>query len=79
MGIGKKSRMESARSLQDAANADNSLQGYAAINDPSEHEEIARLAYRYYLERGDSAGSAEEDWLRAEREVRARKGPDGKK
>jgi hypothetical protein len=79
MAIGKKSRIESARSLQDAANADNSLQGYAAINDPAEHEEIARLAYGYYLERGETAGSAEEDWLRAEREVRTRKGPDGKK
>ena len=75
MAIGKKSRMPSARSLQDAANADNSLQGYAAINDPNEHEEIARLAYSYYLERGTNEGSAEVDWLRAEREVRARKGP----
>jgi hypothetical protein len=55
------------------------LQGYAAINDPTDHEEIARIAYSYYLERGDGAGSAEEDWLRAEREVRERKGPDGRK
>ena len=75
MAIGKKSGMPSAQSLQDAANADNSLQGYAAVNDPAEHEEIARLAYSYYLERGASDGSAEEDWMRAEREVRARKSP----
>ncbi len=79
MAIGKKSGMRSARSLQDAASAENSLQGYAAVNDAGEHEEIARLAYRYYLERGTTEGSAEEDWLRAEREVRSRKGPDGKK
>jgi hypothetical protein len=71
--------MRSARSLQDAASAGNSLQGHAAVNDPGEHEEIARLAYSYYLERGTTGGSAEEDWLRAEREVRSRKGPDGKK
>ena len=73
MAIGKKSEMTSARSLQDAANADNSLQGYAAVNDPAEHQEIAALAYSYYLERGPSEGSAEQDWLRAEREVRTRK------
>ena len=75
MAIGKKSNMSSARSLQEAANSDNSLQGYAAVNDPAEHEEIAILAYRYYLERGDINGSAEEDWIRAEREVRGRKSP----
>jgi hypothetical protein len=79
MAIGKKSVMRSARSLQEAASAGNSLQGYAAVNDPTEHEEIARLAYSYYLERGSDGGSAEEDWLRAEREVRARKGPDRKR
>ncbi len=34
-------------------------------------EAIARLAYRYWLERGDAGeGSAEEDWLRAERDLR---------
>jgi hypothetical protein len=79
MAIGKKSNMSSARSLQDAANSDNSLQGYAAVNDPAEHEEIALLAYKYYLQRGNLDGSAEEDWLRAEREVRGRKNADGKR
>jgi hypothetical protein len=30
------------------------------------------LAYQYWLERGGAEGSAYEDWLRAERELRAR-------
>jgi len=33
------------------------------------HQEIAEVAYRNWLER---AGSAEQDWLKAEIEVRAR-------
>jgi hypothetical protein len=32
-------------------------------------EEIARLAYSYWEARGCQGGSAEEDWLRAEREL----------
>jgi Protein of unknown function (DUF2934) len=41
---------------------------------PSEagHEEIAKLAYTYWIARGYSHGSAEEDWLRAERELQRR-------
>ena len=38
-------------------------------NDPS-HQEIAVLAYSYWLSRGDGEGSEVEDWLRAERELR---------
>ena len=33
------------------------------------HEEIARLAERYWAERGHHDGHAEQDWLRAEREL----------
>jgi hypothetical protein len=33
-------------------------------------EAIARLAYLYWLDRGGQQGSAEEDWLRAEQELR---------
>jgi hypothetical protein len=36
------------------------------------HEEIAKLAYSYWLERGCVHGYAEEDWLRAERELSGR-------
>jgi Protein of unknown function (DUF2934) len=34
------------------------------------HEEIARLAERYWAERGWQDGQAEQDWLRAEQELR---------
>ncbi len=36
------------------------------------HEEIAKLAYSYWEARGRQGGSAVEDWLRAELELRER-------
>jgi len=36
------------------------------------HDEIARLAYFYWEARGRRHGSAEADWLRAERELKNR-------
>jgi len=33
------------------------------------HEEISRLAQQYWAERGHQDGQAEQDWLRAEREL----------
>jgi hypothetical protein len=39
-------------------------------SDLEDQEEVARLAYSYWLARGCPEGSAEEDWLRAEGEVR---------
>ena len=38
----------------------------------SSREEIATLAYSYWVERGYIAGSPDEDWLRAEAELRQR-------
>jgi hypothetical protein len=35
----------------------------------SRQEKIALLAYSYWVQRGCHGGSAEEDWLRAEREI----------
>jgi len=35
-------------------------------------KEIAQVAYRIWLERADCPGSPEEDWLKAEAEVRAK-------
>jgi hypothetical protein len=35
------------------------------------HAEIARLAQQYWAERGRQDGLAEQDWLRAERELMA--------
>ena len=39
----------------------------------AEQEEIGRLAYSYWEARGGQGGSPEEDWRRAEEEVRARR------
>jgi hypothetical protein len=36
-------------------------------------EEIRRRAYELYESRGGNGGSPEDDWYRAERELRARK------
>jgi hypothetical protein len=36
----------------------------------ADHEEIARLAYAYWVERGCPHGSSEEDWFRAETTLR---------
>ena len=35
-----------------------------------DHEELARLAYSYWQDRGCPIGSPEEDWYRAENELR---------
>lgn len=39
---------------------------------PPTSEQIAALAYSYWEARGRQGGSPEEDWLRAERELRGR-------
>jgi hypothetical protein len=39
------------------------------------HEEIARLAYRLWEQRGRPFGSPEEDWFRAEDELRCWESP----
>jgi hypothetical protein len=64
------SDIKTAKNMPDAANAGESLMGYAAINDAD--DDVARLAYRYYQERLDQGidGSADDDWFRAEQEVR---------
>jgi hypothetical protein len=40
--------------------------------DPMKEKSIAQLAYDYWDRRGRPFGSPEEDWFRAEREIRAR-------
>jgi hypothetical protein len=86
----EENRLPPAHSLRDAANTDNTLEGYAAMNDVpqdsaiaeevlehpfDEHAETAKLAYDYYLERGGGHGAHEDDWYRAEREIRSRRQP----
>ena len=43
------------------------------VFDPVAHQkEIAQVAYRMWLERADRPGSPEDDWLKAEAEIRAK-------
>ena len=42
-----------------------------SAKDHDREGETARLAYSYWEARGGSNGSAEEDWLRAEQEMKA--------
>jgi hypothetical protein len=65
-------KMETATSPQTTATADNPVTGHTAITDSEQHEEIAWLAYQYYEERERKNGSPEDDWYRAEEEIRRR-------
>lgn len=52
-----------------------SSQATGPTNDHEEHEkreEIARLALQFWMERGSPVGIPEEDWFRAEAEIRSR-------
>jgi hypothetical protein len=39
---------------------------------PATYEQIAQLAHKYWAERGHQDGHDEEDWLRAEQELRGK-------
>ena len=43
-----------------------------AFDAAAHQKQIAQVAYRIWLERADRPGSPEEDWLKAEAEVRAK-------
>jgi len=43
-------------------------------NDEISHEDIARLAYVLWEERGSGDGLADQDWLEAERQLKQTKG-----
>ena len=49
----------------------------ASGNVEIERDQIARLAYSYWEARGCQEGSPDEDWLRAEQQLRAGKQPAG--
>ena len=59
--------------VESAQTASPMLSAGAAVPDRApEYQEVARLAYSYWEARGCQGGSPEEDWLRAERELRGR-------
>jgi hypothetical protein len=57
------------RTVQPASPESGSL---TAASEENIQDEIARLAYLLWKERGGNGGSPEEDWLRAEQEILAR-------
>jgi len=59
---------------QNTASQLSGVEEPAMAEDPiSEHENIARLAYSYWQERGCPEGSPEQDWLQAEQAVQINK------
>ena len=68
----KRSKTKAAKTAREAAPTESTSQ--KLLNSAvSESEQIALLAYSYWEERGRQGGSAEDDWLRAEREFRTRR------
>lgn len=55
--------------------ATESERDHARNEQPFDRDEVARLAYRYWKQRGRPHGGHEEDWLRAEAELRRRRSP----
>src|SRR5258708_30749908 len=68
----------STRKAATSKRTPRSVEVIAAVDAPREPiaaqsiatEDIAALAYSYWLARGCQGGSPEQDWLRAERELR---------
>jgi len=56
------------RGASNAAEPQSAMRNSA--NGAAVAEQIARLAYSYWEARGHRAGSPEQDWLRAEEEVK---------
>jgi hypothetical protein len=57
----------------------NAVAEVTVINEPKieqvkavSHEEVARLAHRFWAERGHQHGNPAEDWFRAEQELRGK-------
>lgn len=59
-----------ARAMAAAAGAGAGITSQPVIT----REEIERLAYSYWVARGCQGGSPEEDWFRAEQELRRQRG-----
>jgi hypothetical protein len=62
---------ESVEPVEELLAAVDSISETAIEYEPS-HEEISALAYSYWADRGYADGCPEQDWLRAEAELRRR-------
>ncbi|HSU30961.1 MAG TPA: DUF2934 domain-containing protein [Bryobacteraceae bacterium] len=67
--------VESVGNITEPIRTTTQTSGTAEGNTVSEldRDEIERLAYSYWVARGQQHGSHIEDWVRAEQEVRVRK------
>ena len=66
--IPTRTRKTSSASIPPAASVAQTNEATAVYELP--HQEVAALAYSFWADRGYQGGSPEEDWLRAERELR---------
>jgi Protein of unknown function (DUF2934) len=67
----RKSPVRRAKHTPLPAEVSTDTQAPSIVYEPS-REEIAQLAFLYWESRGYQGGSSEEDWLRAEQELRVR-------
>jgi hypothetical protein len=66
----RSSRTVPAAAVEIPAPAEALVAAVGSVIGPS-REEVAKLAFLYWEARGCTGGSPEEDWLRAERELRS--------
>jgi|SRR5581483_7979539 len=64
-------KAQAPKTMAGSAGASSASSGFATSREVS-HTEIAKLAHSYWIARGYAHGSAEEDWLRAERELKSK-------
>lgn len=70
--MAKRSPSKAKKSVRSVAVAPVSVSGTVdVVASAPTHDAIARRAYELFLARGGSHGSHEQDWLSAERELRA--------
>lgn len=67
---GSSAKRRASRPKESASETPSAKPVPATASEAIDHQAIARLAYSYWAARGFNGGSAEEDWLRAEREIR---------
>jgi hypothetical protein len=63
-------KRRASRPKESVSETPSSKSAPGTASEAIDRQAIARLAYSYWVARGYNGGSAEEDWLRAEREIR---------
>jgi len=76
-GAGTEAPVSESRVIDPVGVMGSNAQSPKAASSSSEispsHEEIAKLAYSYWVERGYGDGSQHQDWLRAEQELKSKR------